>query len=304
MADAELRALERDVAATGDPAARLSLGQQLVRHGRRDEALRALWPIRGTVEGRRALAEWPATTPGHPDGGCWDTPPLRTRPRVRWQRPVADTFQTRVLLASPLGIACCPDRSRVAVLDPEGGAIRWSRDVSVDDRARPLRVDGERLVVRGPEREEVFDLWSGDCLALEPVAQPPAERRTLEWLLESPAIQVGLENQRDGMADLVLRDRATLVRRTLAGLVHRVGGLVLARDVVFAQIFQDGAAAPGPPGPMAPERSALRAHATDGRLLWELREPDELPVALLCIAPLAGRLYGLGRDGSVLCLEA
>lgn len=216
MADAELRALEREVAATGDPAARLSLGQQLVRHGRRDDALRALWPIRGTAEGRRALAEWPAITPGHPDGGCWDTTSLRTRPRVRWQRPVTDAFQTRILLASPLGIACCPDRSRVAVLDPEGGAIRWARDVAVDERPRSLRSHAT---------------WP------------------------SP-------------------------------------------------VFQDGAAAPGPPGPMAPERSALRAHALDGRLLWELREPDELPAALLCIAPLAGRLYGLGRDGSVLCLEA
>ena len=55
---------------------------------------------------------------------------------------------------------------------------------------------------------------------------------------------------------------------------------------------------------MALERSALRAHALDGRLLWELREPDELPTALLCLAPLAGRLYALGQDGSVLCLEA
>ena len=43
MADAELRALEREVAAGGDPAARVALAKQLERLGRRDDALQVLW---------------------------------------------------------------------------------------------------------------------------------------------------------------------------------------------------------------------------------------------------------------------
>lgn len=301
--DAELRGIERAVEATGDPAARLALARLLERLGRSDEAFQALWPGRTSAEVRPALAERPAPIADHPDGGWWDVPPLRVRPRVRWQRRVVTDgllgFETFALVASPLGICCCPERSRVVVLDPDDGMVRWHGRTLVAERARPLRVEGERLVVATPGGEALFDLWSGRREGTRTAEAPSPRREWPGWLLETPRVQLTLQSDASGRGDLVLRDRATQAAHVLATRVYDFGALAAARDVLFSFVWQleDEAVHPA-------TRAALRAHDEAGRLLWELDEPQGIPVATMAIAPLGGRLYALGQDGSVLCLEA
>lgn len=304
--DAELRALERAVTATGDPGARLALARHLGRLGRGDEAVLTLWAGRRSAEVRRALAEGPAPVADHPDGGWWDVPPLRVRPRIRWKRHVVTDgllgFETFALAASPLGIACCPERSRVVVLDPDDGQVRWHGRTLVAERARPLRVEGERLVVATPGGEALFDLWSGRREGTRPAAeQPPAGRGDPGRLLDTPRVQLSFRPQDPACDDLVLLDRATQATHVLARRVYDIGGVAGARDVVFSFVWQLSDEAPRP---SEATRAMLRAHDEAGRLLWELAEPDEVPVPTMALAPLGGRLYALGQDGSVLCLEA
>lgn len=162
--DDALRALERQVATTGEPAARLALAKQLERLGRRDEAQQVLWHGRESAEVRRALAEFPiATAIGFPGGTSTDTLPLRARPRVRWRHEQARAVRFgRIFFApSPLGVACCVDGRRLLVLDPDDGRVRWQRPLALVSPADRPRIEGEALIVPDGHAETILDLWTG-----------------------------------------------------------------------------------------------------------------------------------------------
>jgi hypothetical protein len=97
--------------------------------------------------------------------------PIARAPRTRWRvslGPGGETSQAW-LIASELGVVCgVADGSRVLVLDPDSGDVRWSMarvwapGWRVPFQGCGVVVDGERLVVTHGSRVEVRDLWSGE----------------------------------------------------------------------------------------------------------------------------------------------
>lgn len=166
--DAELRRLERELAATGAPEARVRLARELERVGRRDDAFFVLKPGIADAAVRAEIARWPAWTHASGDAGrraCIDVAPVRSTPRVAVFRRDSIEIGALTLLASPLALVLTETRetndgdvSTLRVLDPEAGAPRFDRE------ARWLvfhtSIHGEHLTIT----EGVHDLRSGELV--------------------------------------------------------------------------------------------------------------------------------------------
>jgi hypothetical protein len=293
------------------PTARLALASALARAGRGDDALAVLWPARADARVRSELAQFPAYD--HPPLGPvgWiDTPPLRSAPRVRWRRSFASPERPwqgvtrRVLAASPLGVlAHAHEDAAPVALDPDTGDVRWRLPGVREWRPR---VQGELVVATEDGRRTVRDLSTGDERADLPwpeVVEP--DRSADQWQLAcGPTFRVVARMRPETRwFDVLVVGPAG--ERVIADRVYDFGAVAAAREVIYSFFWQlpAGFSVDAPAESVGRIRLLLSAHDVAGERLWSLSEQD-LGTGLLALAPLAGRLYALGQDASVLCLEA
>lgn len=177
--DDDLRALERELAASGALEARLRLAAALTRAGRGDDAVRALLPASADAAVRRELARCPSSGTAHRDGTRWHPGPLPVRPRVRWSQTARTSAGSDELLASPQAILWARGASEQSIVfDPDTGRPQaWLDDVveaSLRGTRALLRGDahGLRLVdlathERLDQVEAVADAWRAPFRAID-----------------------------------------------------------------------------------------------------------------------------------------
>jgi hypothetical protein len=187
----ELRDLER-AAAGGGALERLALAGALERLGRGDEAREALVPARADPDVRRELARFPAWTHAHADAGAsnfLDVEPIRTKPRVRWSRPVRGTPQT--LVASAAVVIASVGRS--VALDAETGATLW------DSEEHVLALAADVALTRARRSVVARDSWTGALLHEVEVpkgALVDADARGITALVENEVLAFAFDDAR------------------------------------------------------------------------------------------------------------
>lgn len=299
--DDELRRLEDEVAATGDPQVRLSLARLLDRLGRRDDALLALWPGRASLDVRRALSDtWERVARGP---GYRDVAPIHARPSLRWRTPAGSELRYVGLYdAGPLGVVCQRAPGQLAMLDADDGALRWEKpwpDLGPEP-ARAPRFEGGLVVVPSPAVTIHLEPWSGKEVVR---SEGRVEAGGTLALAESPSLQVALRKAPlGGPPELVLRDRTTGEEQLLVESVIERGGSALARDVAYHFMWHIPGGWPRLGQPASSPVGRLRAHDARGRLLWSLDQGVDVPF-IHVILPLPHRVCALGNDSTILCLE-
>jgi hypothetical protein len=176
VSDEDLRALERAVAQTGSPGARLRWARELERLGQRDDVLAALAPGWRDAEVRRELARFPVW--GRDQASRFgtrfiDARVIEGKPRLRWRTTQSGRARYPMvshLLASPLGVvgafSGARQEQKVVVLEPDSGTERhsWTRIISDGD----LSIEGGHVL--DPRWIGVFaiDLATGERRELLP----------------------------------------------------------------------------------------------------------------------------------------
>lgn len=274
MSDAELRALEREVAALDSVATRVRLALALERSGRADEAWDVLRPVREDALARPHAAREPAWA--HPDGGesgggFIDARPLARAPRVSWVAPVPLALRPGFVLANAFAIVV-GGHGGYALLEPRSGRVRLSVP-----GGEALALAGDRLVAREGGEDVARDLVTGRPVpgrvalprSLEPLAPPLVAR--------GPGIEV--RSGRPGELVLVAADSPRSLGRG-------DGAVAIARDTVYF----------GGEGTIAGARASRETVFRVG--LAPLRR-----ARLLALAATQGRLLGLTSGARVFCLE-
>lgn len=156
MSDAALRELERAVAQGGGAAARLRLARELERLGRVDEAVAALVPARDELEVRRVLARLRPL-------GTSDVRPVRTEPRLLWERPIEIvSWMHTDLFATPAAVWITGGGDRGRAYDARTGETLWSFPGS--DRLLPIAGTLVHLISR--HEMVIVDVASGEASPL------------------------------------------------------------------------------------------------------------------------------------------
>lgn len=164
MSDDDLRRLQREVATTGSPTARLAYAHALERAGRRDDALEALVPAIEDPDVRRELARWPAwhrSAFARWSSRALDVPPI-AGPKVRmaWRIEGRGWWSTGGhLVASPLAIVASFAHS-LTVVDPWSGQVRLARELDLS--APEPSIHGREVLLIGRQGVVELDPFGGE----------------------------------------------------------------------------------------------------------------------------------------------
>lgn len=330
MADEALRALERELAREGSPAARLRYARALEEAGRRVEAFEALLPATQDAAVRAELRRFPAWTHEHggPEAsGTIDVPLLPGQPRLVWEHEFEAGDGTRLTLrASPFGVVAgvarldqAPDElpwpvCEVRVLDPLTGRLRWSA-AGLEYRLLPL-LAGEQLLLGlggllGDACEvRQYDLLGGELRGAAYVAGTPlvaeagrlvcrtrAGVRTSTRALDQPALGPGWDRP------LAMR---TAQREAIDRHAARAGDMVLVQGAGVegeAALVAFDAATGAPRWEHPLRRGDYPAFLADARGVVTVQRRAEyldLDGSLRWVAPEPGGAIALTRDHVVL----
>lgn len=171
------------------------------------------------------------------------------------------------------------------------GKVAWA----VDEPFAQVKSDSSGILAVGAHLTETRRWDTGPLRALD------RSGRTL-WVTEAEVSPIAVTpsfvlatTQNEGRLCVVTLDRTTGKILHSLGVLADYGGLALVRDAAYVYLYLLTFEPT-----LSMVEMALRALAREGRELWRI-SPGELGGDVFGIAPVPGRLFVLGRDGTVTC---